>query len=77
MVKNKRYDSYFKAVEGTHLSSSFKELVMSLLAFKPEERPTIPQIRKSAFLCENKKYSEERTRQTLLNDVQRLHAKKK
>ena len=75
MIKTKRYDAYFKAVDGTKLSSNFKELIVSLLAFNPSERPTIAQIRKSAFLCE-KKYNEERTRQLLLSEVQRVIAKK-
>ena len=41
MIKNKRYDAYFKAVDGTGLSQNFKDLIMSLLAFNPLERPTI------------------------------------
>jgi len=41
MIKNKNYDGYFRAVEGTKLSANFKELAMSLLAFNPSERPTI------------------------------------
>ena len=75
MIKNKRYDAYFKAVDGTRLSTNFKELIVSLLAFNPGERPTIAQIRKSAFLCD-KKYNEERTRQYLLSEVQKVVAKK-
>ena len=41
MIKNKRYDDYFKAVEGTNLSRAFKQLIMSLLAYNPAERPSI------------------------------------
>ena len=75
MIKNKNYIEYFKAVDGTHLSSNFKGLIMSLLAFNPAERPTIAQIRQSAFLCD-KQYDEERTRQYLLNEVHKVIAKK-
>lgn len=75
MIKNKQYDVYFKAVEGTKLSANFKELVMSLLAFNPSERPTIAQIRKSAYFCD-KRHNEERTHQTLLSEVHRVIAKK-
>ena len=75
MIKAKRYDEYFQAVEGTNLSSHFKELIVSLLAYNPAERPTITQIRKCAFLCD-KNYSEERTRQYLLNEVHKVIAKK-
>lgn len=75
MIKNKRYDAYFKAVEGTNLSANFRDLIVGLLAFNPAERPTIAQIRKTAYFCD-KKYNEERTRQYLLNEVHRVIAKK-
>lgn len=68
LIKNKRYDAYFKAVEGSHLSQNFKDLVMSLLAFNPSERPTIPQIRRCSFLAD-KKYNKDRTREYLLGEV--------
>lgn len=60
MIRNKRYDAYFKAVEGTRLSQDFKDLIVRLLAFNPKERPTIPEIRQSAFL-RNPNYNAERT----------------
>ena len=75
MIKNKNYVEYFKAVDGSHLSSNFKGLIMSLLAFNPAERPSIAQIRKSAFLCD-KSYDEEHTRQHLMNEVHKVMAKK-
>ena len=62
MIKDKRYDEYFQAVKGTNLSSCFKELIVSLLAYNPAERPTIAQIRKCTFLC-CKNYNEEQTRE--------------
>mmetsp|Transcript_15549 Transcript_15549/g.21071 ORF Transcript_15549/g.21071 Transcript_15549/m.21071 type:complete len:243 (-) Transcript_15549:293-1021(-) len=75
MIKNKRYDAYFKAVEGTHLSPNFKELIMSLLAFKPQERPTIAQIRQCAYL-RDRNYNEERTRAILMSEVHKVIQKK-
>jgi len=44
-----------------------------LLAFNPKERPTIPEIRQSAFL-RNPAYNAERTTQSLLNEVQKIMA---
>lgn len=41
MIRRKRYDEYFKAVDGTHLSPAFKSLITSLLAYNHSERPTI------------------------------------
>lgn len=76
MIKNKKYDAYFRAVEGTKLSSNFKNLIVSLLAFNPSERPTIAQLRQSAWL-NDKKYNEERTRTYLLGEVAKVLANKK
>ena len=45
MIRNRRYEDYFKAVDGVDLSIGFKQLIVSLLAYNPAERPTIPQIR--------------------------------
>lgn len=75
MIKNKQYDQYFKAVDGMHLSPNFKELIMSLLAFKPQERPTIAQIRQCAYLNE-KRYNEERTRSIMLSEIHKVITKK-
>ena len=41
MIRNKRYDAYFKAVDGLHLSEGFKNLIVRLLAYNPSERPSI------------------------------------
>ena len=76
MIKNKKYDAYFRAVEGTKLSANFKQLVVSLLAFNPSERPSISQLRQCAWL-NDKKYNEERTRNNLLSEVKKVLASKK
>ena len=41
MIRNHRHEDYFKAVDGMSLSRSFKDLIVSLLAYNPTERPTI------------------------------------
>ena len=50
MIRTRHYDDYFKAVDGLSLSRSFKDLIVSLLAYNPTERPSISRIRQSAFL---------------------------
>ena len=75
MIRNRRYDDYFQAVEGTRLSRGFKDLIVSLLAYKPAERPTIAQIRQSPFL-QAESYSQERTHTKLLTKVHGVIAAK-
>ena len=41
MIRNKRYDAYFKAVDGQGLSSGFKDLIVRLLSYDVTERPSI------------------------------------
>lgn len=75
MIRRKRYDDYFKAVDGTHLSPAFKSLITSLLAYNSSERPTIQQIRQSDFLQEAS-YNHDRTRTMLLAKVHGCIAQK-
>lgn len=75
LIRSKRYEDYFKAVDGCHLSRAFKKLIMSLLAYNPAERPTLEQIRNSAFMREPS-YSHEQTRAALLSKVRQVVALK-
>ena len=75
MIKHKKYDNYFNAVDGTHLSQGFKDLIVSLLAYRPSERPTIEQIRNSVFL-QDKKYNHERTKQSLMSKIHQIISSK-
>ena len=75
MIRNRRYDDYFKAVDGSNLSLAFKQLIVSLLAYNPTERPTIAQIRQSAYLQEAS-YNHDRTRTSLLAKVHGVIAMK-
>ena len=61
MIRTRRFDAYFKAVECTHLSEEFKDLVVRLLDYVPSQRPSIAQIRAHAFL-QDPSYDNERTR---------------
>ena len=71
MIRNKRYDAYFKAVDGQGLSTAFKDLIVRLLAYDVTERPSIDQIRASPFM-KDKSYNEERTRSMLMNETQKV-----
>ncbi len=62
-------------MDGTNLSKDFKDLIVSLLAFDPRERPTIAEIRQSSFLRDGR-FNAERTRQALMNEVQKTVAAK-
>ena len=75
MIRKRRYDDYFKAVDGVNLSRGFKELIVSLLAYNPQERPSIDQIRQSAFM-NDPAYCFESTRASLLSKVRQVvHSK--
>ena len=50
MIRQKNYETYFRAVDGTSLSSGFKELIVALLAYNPSDRPSLEDVRASSFL---------------------------
>ena len=50
MIRQKNYDTYFRAVDGANLSPDFKELIVALLAHKPCDRPSLKDVRASSFL---------------------------
>lgn len=68
LIRAKRYDAYFQAVDGLHCSHAFKTLIVKLLAYAPNERPTIAEIRQDPFLKEPS-YNQERTRTKLMTMV--------
>lgn len=53
-IKNKVYDKYWDLIENTfnvgNLSQNFKNLFVKLVAYKPEERPTIDEIKNDEWL---------------------------
>ena len=62
MIKNRKYEAYFHAVDSTDLSDQFKDLIVRLLDYVPSKRPSIDQIRAHPFLREAKNYNNEETR---------------
>ena len=49
MVNNKT-EAYWKSKKGQHLSEEFKNLVLWMLSYKGQDRPTIAQIREHPWL---------------------------
>ena len=54
LIKEKKYEQYWnlKEFNGLNLSHEFKNLVIKMLAFNPNERPTIDEILQSPWLQE-------------------------
>ena len=54
MIKEKKYEEYWglKQFKTLNLSHEFKDLVVKMLAFNPNERPTIDEILQSAWMQE-------------------------
>ena len=75
MMRNHRFEDYFKAVDGLSLSRNFKDLIVRLLAYNPAERPSINAIRNSPYLQEAS-YNPERTHSHLLKKVRTVIASK-
>ena len=54
LIKEKKYEEYWglKQFKTLNLSHEFKDLVVKMLAFNPNERPTIDEILQSAWMQE-------------------------
>ena len=54
MIKEKKYEQYWnlKEFKELNLSHEFKNLVIKMLAFNPNDRPTIDEILQSPWLQE-------------------------
>ena len=54
LIKNKQYDKYWKILEKecqlNSLPENFKKLFLKMVAYNPEERPTIDQIKNDEWL---------------------------
>ena len=50
MLMEKKYDKYWEKVKGEHDSDDFKSLVVQMLSYQPEDRPTIDEIRNHPWL---------------------------
>ena len=54
LIKTKQYEKYWEYIEKyfkiQNLSEQFKNLFVKMVAYNPEERPTIDEIRKDDFM---------------------------
>ena len=73
MIKNRRYEAYFKAVDSTNVSDEFKDLIVRLLDYVPSKRPTVAQIRAHPFL-QKSTYNNEETRAFLFREIKAVQA---
>ena len=64
LLMNGKIDTYWTKVNGNSLSAPFKELILKLFSYDGAERPTLEQIRASAWLSASS-YNHEQTRQEL------------
>lgn len=63
------YETYFQKVNGTLLSSEFKDLAVRLFSYDPETRPTAEQIRQHPWM-NHAGFDYEATRQRLIASAQ-------
>lgn len=73
MIRNRRYEAYFKAVDSTNVSDEFKDLIVRLLDYVPSKRPTVAQIRAHPFL-QKSTYNNEETRAFLYTEIKAVQA---
>ena len=77
LIKTKQYAKYWELMEKfcdvKNLSPQFKNLYLKMVAYNPDERPTIEEIRKDEFMAGIVNASEEYIkfiRQKMINEIQ-------
>ena len=77
LIKTKQYDRYWELMDKyfkiKHLSPKFKNLYLKMVAYNPDERPTIEEIRKDEFLADIVNANEEDInylREKMINEVE-------
>ena len=77
LIKTKQYDRYWELMDKyfkiKHLSPKFKNLYLKMVAYNPDERPTIEEIRKDEFLADIVNANEEYInylREKMINEVE-------
>ena len=79
LIKEKKYDKYWelmaKYYKINNLSPKFKNLFLKMVAYNPDERPTIEEIRKDEFLADIANASEEYIdllREKMINEIENV-----
>ena len=77
IIQTKQYDKYWELLEKCfnikNLSPNFKNLFLKMVAYNPEERPTIEEIRNDKFMSHIINASEEQLsllRKKMINEIQ-------
>jgi serine/threonine protein kinase len=77
LIKTKQYDRYWELIDKyfkiKDLSPKFKNLYLKMVAYNPDERPTIEEIRKDEFLADIVNANEEDInylREKMINEVE-------
>ena len=77
LIKTKQYDRYWELMDKyfniKNLSPKFKNLYLKMVAYNPDERPTIEEIRKDEFLADIVNANEEDInylREKMINEVE-------
>ena len=77
LIKNKEYDRYWELLEKyfkiKNLSPNFKKLYLKMVAYNPEERPTVEEIKKDEFMADIINESEEYInllREKMINQIE-------
>ena len=77
IIQTKQYDKYWELLEKyfniKNLSQNFKNLFLKMVAYNPEERPTIEEIRNDKFMSDIINASEEQLsllRKKMINEIQ-------
>ena len=77
IIQTKQYDKYWELLERyfniKNLSPNFKNLFLKMVAYNPEERPTIEEIRNDKFMSDITNASEDKLsflRKKMINEIQ-------
>ena len=76
IIQTKQFDKYWELLEKyfdiKNLSPNFKNLFLKMVAYNPEERPTIEEIRDDKFMSDIINASEEKLsflRKKMINEI--------
>jgi serine/threonine protein kinase len=76
-IKTKKYDEYWELLKECkgidNLSPKFKNIFLKMVAYNPDERPSIEEIKKDEFMADIVNASEEYInflRQKMINEIE-------
>lgn len=69
LILSGQIETYFSKVNGQNLSNDFKDLILKMFSYNPEERMTLEQLKSHPWVV-NSSMNNENMRQTLLQAAQ-------